>query len=187
MRWPTTEGCGHLHDGRAKRCRDCNHARRRAMATDRDALAARFWKKVDRSGPVPSNDPTLGPCWIWRASLDVNGYGQFQMLRNGRATMAKAHRVGYELEHGIQPTGVSFCHRCNNPPCVRVSHVYIGDDQTNALDRVRAGTAAKKLNPDAVSDIRRALAAGETGRSIAARHSIAPSLVSAIKGGKVWA
>ena len=31
-------------------------------------LEDRFWAKVNKNGPVPDYDPSLGPCWIWTAA-----------------------------------------------------------------------------------------------------------------------
>ncbi len=47
-----------------------------------------FWAKIDRKGP---ND-----CWLWKASLTTNGYGQLTY----RGTSQRAHRFMYELLNG---------------------------------------------------------------------------------------
>lgn len=56
-------------------------------------LPERFWEKVR---PAEAFD-----CWLWTASLNQSGYGQF--LVDG--TPRKAHRVAYELLIAEIPPG----------------------------------------------------------------------------------
>ena len=63
----------------------------------------RFWAKVDKGGE----------CWVWTASVNNHGYGQF--THKGRPV--KAHRFSWFLAHGEWPTQ-QVLHHCDNPPCV---------------------------------------------------------------------
>ena len=47
----------------------------------RPTFPERFWPKVCKDGPVPSQRPELGPCWVWQAWTNNKGYG----YRNCRA------------------------------------------------------------------------------------------------------
>lgn len=73
----------------------------------------RFWEKVDQSG---------GPddCWIWLASKNVKGYGQFSF---GPKQKMGAHRTSFILTHGEIPDGMAVHHVCQNPPCVNPNHL----------------------------------------------------------------
>lgn len=82
--------------------------------------AERFWPKVDKNGPIPAFAPGLGPCWIWTASLDAHGYGQFYMPGRGPA---KAHRFAYEDLVGPIPRGLEPDHLCRVRHCVRPTHL----------------------------------------------------------------
>lgn len=59
------------------RCKGlCQMHYARVMTTGRLDVVSdqeRFWGKVTE-GPVPTVDPTLGPCWLWTGAAG-NGYG----------------------------------------------------------------------------------------------------------------
>lgn len=81
-------------------------------------LDVRFWRKVDRNGPTPRNRPDLGPCWIWTAAKDSNGYGNFKINGGYR----KAHCIAYELLGRVVPLGLQLDHLCRVPSCVNPDH-----------------------------------------------------------------
>lgn len=85
----------------------------------------RFWSKVDDSGD----------CWLWTANRTPLGYGRFSF--NGEPQ--KAHRVAWILTHGEIPQGLNVLHRCDNPPCVRTTHLFIGTIMDNCHDMMRKG------------------------------------------------
>lgn len=85
-------------------------------------------------------------CWIYvghrktpsrqHGAPSVLGYGQ--IWHNGRAR--RAHVVAYELAHGAVPAGFVVGHACDNPPCVRPSHlaaISLGDNLRDAWARGR--------------------------------------------------
>ena len=88
----------------------------------------RFWLRVRA-------DDSLDGCWLWTGLQDKDGYGQ--MRRNKRpgeqkGRMVKAARFAWEMENGPMPDGMFALHRCDNPPCVRPSHIYPGLHLTTA-------------------------------------------------------
>ena len=75
-------------------------------------------------------------CWIWSAGRKgQHGYGGFWF--GGRNVYA--HRVALLLEGIDVPRDKLVCHHCDNPICVRPSHLYVGTYKTNAEDRERRG------------------------------------------------
>lgn len=95
-------------------------ARQRQLAAAPD-LPTRFWAKVDKNGPFPTEAPGLsGACWQWTASIiHTTGYGAFGVEGRKRG----AHRVSYELVIGPIPDGLTIDHLCNNRRCVNPSHL----------------------------------------------------------------
>lgn len=92
----------------------------------------RLWKRVIKS---------LNPdgCWEWQGSKDSSRYGQLSV----EGEMILVHRISFELHNGPIPEGKKVLHSCDNPPCVRPDHLFLGDDIDNALDRNRKGRQAK--------------------------------------------
>jgi hypothetical protein len=60
------------------------------------------------------------------------GYGKLTF--QGRAIYA--HRLAYELTIGPIPDGMLVCHHCDNPPCCRPDHLFLGDQKANLADMV---------------------------------------------------
>ena len=94
--------------------------------------AARFWKRVNKCGPLHTTLKTR--CWLWTGCTDSYGYG--------KATLGKvsttAHRVAWFLVHGAWPED-NACHHCDNPPCVRPDHIFDADHAANSADMVAKG------------------------------------------------
>lgn len=101
----------------------------------------RFWSKVDTHGPTPEHCPEIGPCWIWTGSTRSNGYGQFSFrIAPRRSKTWGAHKTAFVLSGGeLTPEHPWTLHHCDNPPCVRPSHLFAGSPSDNTRDAMRKG------------------------------------------------
>jgi len=154
-------------------------------------LPPRFWCKVNPAGPLPDHCPELGPCWVWTAYCNPDGYGHFRV--GGR--IVRTHRASYAALIAPIPEGQDVCHRCDNPPCVRPSHLFAGTPADNAADRGRKGrhnpsvgenNGNSKLTTAKVLEIRRLAAEGVTQRAIARQFEVDQALVAQIIHWKLW-
>lgn len=102
----------------------------------RKSIEERFWAKVNKDGPVPEHMPHLGPCWVWTGSRFPLGYGTVSVASRQNQG---AHRVSWRLTQGPIPEGLMVCHRCDNRPCVRPSHLFLSTAKGNFDDMVRKG------------------------------------------------
>lgn len=140
----------------------------------------RFWSKVSRKDPEE--------CWIWSASKQPSGYGQFGCERSligieqPGYTMTGAHKVAWILTNGAIPGGLYVLHKCDNPPCCNPNHLFLGTQIDNMQDCLKKGrhghgtTGAKKHSPEmiraAVDDY---ATSHDPVTKIAIRHGIAES------------
>ena len=92
----------------------------------RPSLEERFWSKVERSEG----------CWVWTRATFPTGYGKFRSW-GGRTEYA--HRVAWVLAHGAIPKNGYVLHRCDNPPCVRPDHLFLGTAEDNMHDMIVKG------------------------------------------------
>lgn len=86
---------------------------------------ATFWTRVEKTGN----------CWIWTGRTLPTGYGRFWLT--GREVYS--HRFAWEMAHGAIPVGMSVCHTCDNPSCVRSDHLFLGTQKDNMADAKAKG------------------------------------------------
>lgn len=103
-----------------------------------DRLPDHFWSKVDKNGPLPPDDPSLGQCWIWTDTRKDKGYGVFNVRRRA----IYAHRYAYQITYGPIMDGLQVLHNCHNGQrgCVRPSHLRTGTALENSRDAVKRGS-----------------------------------------------
>jgi hypothetical protein len=147
-------------------------------------LADRFWKKVAKGDG----------CWNWIGRRNALGYGFLKAL-NGRRQV-RAHRISWELHFGPIPDGLAVLHRCDNPPCVRPDHLFLGTQTDNMRDmwtkgRGRsdwtthrgAGNGRAKLSEADVLAIR---ASTESGVALARQYGVTKCSISAVRLQRTW-
>ena len=159
----------------------------------RGSLEERFLAKLDKNGPIPSHKPELGPCWVWTAVRHEFGYGLINLC-DAKQKIERAHRVAWILAHGSIPDGMDVCHRCDNPPCARLSHLFLGDATINLRDASAKGRTASgerhgmvKLTTNAVIQIRYMFfTEGRTQEQIAKIFNITRSGIAMIIQRRNW-
>jgi hypothetical protein len=135
-------------------------------------IEERFWEKV-------SIDDSNDGCWEWtKLSRDDFGYGLFLLVGHKNE---RAHRVAWRLTNGPIPSGMKILHSCDNPPCCRPGHLFIGTDLDNARDRDRKGRGVilkgdqckqTKVPDAALSSIRERIQSGEKRSAVAAEYDV---------------
>lgn len=131
-------------------------------------------------------------CWQWQGSNNNRGYGQF-LVRRGETRLA--HVVSYALTRGPVEPGYYVCHHCDNPPCVRPDHLFLGTPTDNSLDSVSKGRANRSrgsahpqavLTEEDVAAIRSVPAYYGRATDLAREYGIDPAHASRLLLGQGW-
>jgi len=161
-----------------KRAKYCSHACAGAANSIRWAA-----KRPSLEDKFKSHFTKSSGCWEWQGPCDKDGYGLFFYT----ATQYRAARLALKLDGRPVPSGMYACHHCDNPVCVRASHLYVGSPKQNVEDALRRGRknpmTNAKLTEHQVIAIRKA--AG-THEAIAAQYDVSRATVSLIRGRRTW-
>ena len=121
-------------------------------------------------------------CIEFAGSRQRSGHGQ--KWRDGK--MHKAHRLAWSDQKGPIPEGLCVLHKCDNPPCVNIDHLFLGTQADNMADRDTKRRMRHKLSELQVSEIRTLLKTGATQAQIASTYGVDQSNISLIKNGRIW-
>jgi HNH endonuclease len=156
------------------------------MGRWKQTFADRFWSKC-------AAQPETG-CLVWTSATDgKRGYGHFNV--NGKPK--KAHRIAYELHHGVPPDGWVL-HHCDNPPCVNPEHLYVGTHADNMRDRRERGRVRYGIRPIGsahhkarlteadIPVIRTLYRWGAQAPKVAKAYRVSTGAISAIFHGRHW-
>ncbi len=128
----------------------------------------------------------------WMGGLNYAGYGR--LSAGPKAGYILAHRVAWELKHGGVPDGFFVLHHCDNPRCVNVDHLFLGDHSINMRDKIAKGRGAKgeriaqsKLAESEVREIRERYAKGGIDQyQLAKAYGVTQGCISRVLSGKDW-
>jgi len=164
---------------------------RHSVTRTKADVAVRFWPSVDKLGPVPAHVPEIERCWVWTAGKNLSHYGHIQI----RQKMFMAHRQSWELTIGPIPPGAHVLHRCDNPSCVRPSHLFLGTPAVNSDDKIQKGrdyhpAGSKhpnaKLTEEIVVTIRSLVADGIPRKDVAKQFGFSKATIQHVVSGRSW-
>ena len=128
-------------------------------------------------------------------------FGYAMLYVNGKQW--SAHRLAWTLANGPIPDGMWVLHRCDNPPCWNVEHLFLGTASDNSRDRDAKGRAGAgwhlpenrprgeanakaKLTTEAVREMRELYVAGGTYRGLARRFGVHRTVARDAILGRTW-
>jgi len=150
----------------------------RPAVTQLHQIERRFYEKTERRGE----------CLEWVGGRNEHGYG----ISWFNGCFIKAHRLAWMLVGNDLPQGKFVLHSCDNPPCVEVTHLYLGTRSDNARDmwtRKRRQRPEGELSPTAklsnesVLSIRKSK---ERSVVLAAHYGVTPRTIQQIRSRETW-
>lgn len=170
---------GSLQTGNTQGC-GCKHPKRSLP------LEERFWPKVQKTDF----------CWIWTGAREGRPKFQYGVIRGVKKNgfrMEMAHRVSWMIHNGPIPDGKQVLHRCDNPPCVNPSHLFVGTHQDNMDDCTKKGrrqcgerASLAKLTADGVKSIRNQYKKGARSKTLAEDFGVHQSTILGVLSGRTW-
>lgn len=133
----------------------------------------------------------LTGCLEWQGYLNVWGYAKIKHEN----TMKLSHRLVWELRHGDIPKDLCILHKCDNPKCCNIDHLFLGTHADNNIDMQTKGRGRypkgnqcvfSKLTEEDVVEIRNLLSKGVTHRTIAIKFNVGKSAITDINTGLTW-
>lgn len=153
-------------------------------------LDVRYWPRIKE---------TPNGCHEWQGAKSNFGYGR--VVYDGE--VVSTHRLAYQLAYGPVPEGLFILHQCDNPPCCRPDHLFLGTGYDNVQDmkkkgRMRHGVApiemrrgemsskAKLTNAKVVEMRKRYAIGGITLKEISSEFGISQATASLAINRKTW-
>ena len=121
------------------------------------AFRSPFWEPVaDRLARY--SEPQPNGCVLWTGTKQTpsrvgkGGYGRIAMPGEGRQRFA--HRVAYEVAHGVTLERSDVVrHTCDTPLCVNPEHLILGTQADNIRDAIKRGRHVPPPRPKAAHSV----------------------------------
>lgn len=137
-------------------------------------ILKRFWRNV------------TSDCWNWIGKRNNKGYG---VIGHGGSSTKQllAHRVSWMIHFGAIPDGMCVLHKCDNPPCVRPDHLFLGTKKDNLQDMSKKGRnrGAGRLTEDQILEIFSAIESTPHSE-LASRFGVGKKHIQRIATGLRW-
>ncbi len=136
-------------------------------------------------------DHVSSGCWVVRTKSDKERERYRPMIGWTDGKRCRAHRLMYDFFRGPIPYGMHVLHRCDNPACVRPSHLFLGTHADNMEDmRLKRRCRCGENHPNAFLDDHEVLdvffryhAGGITQAELARQYKVARTTVNKIVRG----
>ena len=147
---------------------------RRKWGVMTQGLRQRFWSKVDKRGP--------DECWPWKGGKTGLGDGNFYIGK--KHIMARRFAWEQHYDHAV-PYDMVIIAMCRNRSCCNPGHLRCGTrfDVYKVNPPLARPGPKPKLDEHKVREIRTSQL---TGRQLAKKFGVSPSVISSVKRGRTW-
>src|SRR5690606_37742691 len=149
------------------------------MVGKRAPTAERFLDKFTQASP--------DECWVWRANKNGCGYGLLWSREEGRKVLAHRYSYEYFTGRGLKASEVVL-HACDNPSCVNPSHLRVGTQRDNMLDKA----IKERHGPQSILTARQVISllrdyiSGMPRKELARKYGLRESSLSSYTDGDAW-
>lgn len=117
-------------------------------------------------------------CWDWSGIVGSHGYPQVGVNK----TCYCGHRISAHLYLGLNLGSPSIVmHECDNRRCTNPAHLKIGTQAINMLDLYTRNRRPPRFAKEEITTIRKALAKGESVKSLSRRYICGEPTIAAIR------
>ena len=125
-----------------------------------------------------------GECVLFPGAISSTGYGNAWSF--GRGTTSS--RAAMEASLGRKLTRHEIvCHLCDNRPCVKLEHLFLGTYKDNLQDAIAKGRAnvynRDLLTPEQVREIRATPRVRGSGKMLAQKYGVSQQCISHARSG----
>jgi hypothetical protein len=85
---------------------------------------------------VEKTDRAPNGCILWNGSKTRQGYGRTKRKNYGQIYV---HRLVWSIANGEIPDNMKICHKCDNPSCININHLFMGTQKENIQDAITKG------------------------------------------------
>ena len=130
-------------------------------------------------------------CIEFSGCKGTGGYG----LKRKQGKLYKAHRLTWIDANGEIPEGLFVCHKCDNPACINLDHLFLGTNSDNMKDMYnkergnnffKESNPKRKINQTIANEIKELRKLGVTQQAVANLYNVDRSLISQIDRGLIW-
>ncbi len=134
-------------------------------------------------------------CLEWTGPRDKNGYGITTYSDGFCKKTWKLHRLKFFILNGEIPKGMLICHKCDNPSCFNINHLFLGTPKENSQDREKKGRSREQrgeknhmaiLDKETVIQIRKMYAEGKRNCDLMKIFNLNQATVTKIVLKKRW-
>ncbi len=186
MRECSIDGCNIIHKAQGYCSKHYQRIKKNGFNKSSNfdySIIQRFYLKTKRNHETG--------CLDWTGSCLPKGYGNCTI----KGKWVRSHRAIYELINGPIPNGLHCLHKCDNPRCCEISHLFLGTNKDNVIDKMKKNRCSRplgsanhfaKINENLVVLIKKQLEKGVLNSSICNEFGVSKYVVSQIKTGRTW-
>lgn len=127
-----------------------------------------------------------GKCRVYSGARLKSGYGIIYWQHD----TLLAHRAAWIADGSNIPDGMLVLHKCDNPPCIRKSHLFLGTHADNVADKIAKGrqTHGEAHGPTKItSETALAIFSDQRPhREMRAIYGVTAKHIRDIKSGRLW-